>query len=275
MPHLLQVARKPAARPDDDAPAGDAFPFSVPTIRTLVSLDVGHPVTFFVGENGTGKSTLLEAIAIAAELPTVGSEDAARDPTLAPQRALAGTLRLSWARRTRRGFFLRAEDFFGSLKARARNEARLLREERELRAGVEDDEALRLAGDVVHPDERDAARFMPLHDARSHGESFLDLFTGRLHGTGLYLLDEPESPLSPQRQIALLCLMLDAVRAGAQFIVATHSPILLAYPRARIVSFDATPPSLVPYAELEHVRVTRDFLNDPDRYLRHLMDGPS
>jgi predicted ATPase len=269
VPHLLQVARKPAARLDDDAPAVDAFPFSVPTIRTLVALDVGHPVTFFVGENGTGKSTLLEAIAIAAELPTVGSEDAARDPTLAPQRALASTLRLSWARRTRRGFFLRAEDFFGSLKARARNEARIERERREV-AGVADDELLRRGEDLVHPDERDAARFLPVHDARSHGESFLDLFTGRMHGAGLYLLDEPESPLSPQRQIALLGLVLDAARAGAQFIVATHSPILLAYPGARIVSFDAAPPVAVPYAELEHVRVTRDFLDDPERYLRHL-----
>ena len=272
MPHLLQVARKPAARHDDDAPAADAVPFSVPTIRALVALDVGHPVTFFVGENGTGKSTLLEAIAIAAELPTVGSEDASRDPTLAPQRALAGTLRLSWARRTRRGFFLRAEDFFGALKARARDEARILREKREV-AGVAEEELLRRGEDAVHPDERGAAHFLPVHDARSHGESFLDLFTGRLHGAGLYLLDEPESPLSPQRQIALLGLMLDAARAGAQFLIATHSPILLAYPGARIVSFDAEPPAVVPYAELEHVRVTRDFLNAPERYLRHLAQG--
>jgi predicted ATPase len=272
VPHLLQVARKPAVRTDHAVLADDAFPFSVPTIRTLATLDVGHPVTFFVGENGTGKSTLLEAIAIAAELPTVGSEDASRDPTLAPQRALASTLRLSWARRTRRGFFLRAEDFFGSLKARAREDARLLRERREL-AGVGEDEAVRRAEDAVHPDERGAERYLPVHDARSHGESFLDLFTQRMHGTGLYLLDEPESPLSPQRQIALLGLMLDAVRAGAQLIVATHSPILLACPRACIVSFDAAPPAVVPYAELEHVRVTRDFLNDPERYLRHLASG--
>ena len=121
-----------------------------------------------------------------------------------------------------------------------------------------------------HVDERGAERFLARFDARSHGESFLDLFTGRVNPGGLYLLDEPETPLSPQRQIALLGLIIDAAGQGAQFIIATHSPILLACPDARIITFDTNPISDASYEDLEHVRVTRDFLNHPERYLRHL-----
>jgi predicted ATPase len=107
VPHLLQVALK--RTPDGDP----AFPFSVPAIRTLAPLDLSVPVTLFVGENGSGKSTLLEGIAAAARLPSVGASDVERDATLAAQRRLADVLRLTWSKRTHRGFFLRAEDFFG------------------------------------------------------------------------------------------------------------------------------------------------------------------
>src|SRR5438874_5186548 len=110
-PHLSSVSRKPS-RADTDG----AFPFSVPAIRLLERLDLDAAVTFFVGENGSGKSTLLEGIAAAAGLPAVGSEDLDTDATLDAQRKLAGALRLVWSRRTRRGFFLRAEDFFGFAK---------------------------------------------------------------------------------------------------------------------------------------------------------------
>jgi predicted ATPase len=115
-----------------------------------------------------------------------------------------------------------------------------------------------------------AAAYLARHDARSHGESFLDLFEARLDSSGLYLLDEPETPLSPRRQLALLAMMLDAVRGRAQFIVATHSPILLAFPGARIYSFDEPPVHLVRYEDLEHVTLTRDFLAAPERFLKHL-----
>lgn len=268
MPHLVRVARKlpaPAARSGAEL---DRFPFTVPAIQTLPELTLTTPVTFFVGENGTGKSTLLEAIAVAAELPAVGSEQVAYDRTLGRQRVLARELRLSWAPRSRRGFYLRAEDFFGYLKQQARTEARLAREKRELEnRPMDDDDASSRSSE--HEDERGAERFLAVFDARSHGESFLDLFTDRVYPGGLYLLDEPETPLSPQRQIALLGLIIDAAREGAQFIIATHSPILLACPGARILSFDTVPLSEVAYEDLEHVRVTRDFLEDPGRFLRH------
>ena len=264
MPHqplLREVAWHPDRRPGD----GAGHPFSVPAVRTLDRLDLDVPVTFFVGENGSGKSTLLEGIAAAADLPTIGSAgDVWRDDSLLAARALGGALRPVWRTKTRRGFFLRAEDFFGWLRRQARDDARLRRESGGAAA------VLDAADDTVHPDERDGARYLRERDVRSHGESFLDLFATRLGGGGLYLLDEPETPLSPRRQLALLALMLDAVRGGAQFVVATHSPILLAYPGARIYGFDAAPVRAVAYDTLEHVTLTREFLAAPARFLRHL-----
>jgi predicted ATPase len=107
-------------------------------------------------------------------------------------------------------------------------------------------------------------------DTRSHGESFLALFQERFVPGGLYLLDEPEVPLSPLRQIGLLALIMDMVAQEGQFIIATHSPILMAYPQALILNFDQLPVRGVAYASLEHVNLTRDFLNDPQAFLRHL-----
>jgi predicted ATPase len=260
MPHLLRVAWK--SRPPGNEAEG--FPFSVPAVRSLVELDLSARVTFFVGENGTGKSTLLEGIAAAAELPTLGSTDAANDPSLAAQRALGDSLRLSWTRRSRRGFYMRAEDFFGYLRRMARDDARIAREARGA-APLQDPE------ESHHPDEMDAGPRLTAYDARSHGESFLDLFRSRVQPKGLYLLDEPEAPLSPQRQLALLSMLADAARGDAQFVIATHSPILLAFPGSRIYSFDAAPVRAVEYAGLEHVTLTRDFLMHTDRYLRLLV----
>jgi predicted ATPase len=147
----------------------------------------------------------------------------------------------------------------------SRLEARLLREAREGRVDAPAPSVE--VGSAVHPDERDAARFVSKHDSRSHGESFMDVFAQRVRPGGLYLLDEPEAPLSPKRQIAFLDLIIRGAKKQAQFIIATHSPILLACPGARIYSFDASPIAEVAYEALEHVTVTREFLNEPERFL--------
>jgi predicted ATPase len=127
VPHLARVARQDPVV-DLGVAARERFPFSVPAVRALTSLDLDTPVTFFVGENGTGTSTLLEGIAAAADLRSLGSADLWSDDSLVAQRALSSALRLSWSRRTRVGFFLRAEHFFGYLRRLARNDARVLRE---------------------------------------------------------------------------------------------------------------------------------------------------
>jgi predicted ATPase len=269
-PPLRAVARKPGAAWD-----GMEFPFSVPAIRALERLDLDVPVTFFVGENGSGKSTLLEGIAAAAGLPAVGAMDVARDGTLAAQRRLGDALRLEWSQRARRGFFLRAEDFFGFTKRlaqeRAELQARMREVQSEYRAADRSPKALGLALGPLGSSLADMeGRYGADLDANSHGQSFLKLFQTRFVPGGLHLLDEPEAPLSPQSQLALLALLTDMVAQQAQFIIATHSPIVLAFPGARIYSFDHLPARVVPYEELDHVALTRDFLNAPERYLRRL-----
>jgi predicted ATPase len=268
MPLLLEVRH---THPDWAQPR---FPFNVPAIESLDALDLDAPVVCFVGENGSGKSTLLEAIAVGANLPSAGSNDLARsDPTLQQQGVLAKALKLSWRLRTNRGLFLRAEDFFGFQLMLKRERAEFVEtlERMEVEYADRSEYAKALAmgplrGSMADMDRRYGAD----PDARSHGEAFLNFFQQRLVPKGLFLLDEPEAALSPQRQLALMAMMFDLVAEGAQFIVATHSPILLAFPEARIYSFDESPISQVAWDETEHVRLTRDFLANPERYLRNL-----
>ena len=266
--HLASVSRRGGA--------DEAFPFTVPAIRTLEGLALGSPVTFFVGANGSGKSTLLEGIAAAARLPAIGSADVPRDETLAAQRQLGKALRLSWSKKATRGFFLRAEDFFGFTKRLARERAELLLEMKEVseqyRAQDRSKYAERLAqGPLASSLAGMEERYGVDLDANSHGQSFLKLFQSRFVPGGLYLLDEPEAPLSPQSQLALLAMIGEMVTQDAQFIIATHSPMLLAFPDAQIYSFDSTPVEAVAYDDLDHVRITRDFLNAPARYLSQIL----
>ncbi len=267
MPHLLRVGLK---RPPADPPV---FPFSVPAVRTLETLDLTARVTFFVGENGSGKSTLLEGIAAAAHLPAVGMNDLDRDATLAAQRSLADALKLTWAKRTHRGFFLRAEDFFGFQRRLATERLEFERELGVIDEQYRDRSALArglAAGPVMASLGDMERRYGRDPDARSHGQAFINLFQQRFVPGGLYLLDEPEAPLSPQNQLGLLAVLLEMVTEDAQFIIATHSPILLAFPNAVIYSFDRVPVTAVAYDDLDHVTLTRDFLNDPRAFLRRL-----
>lgn len=265
MPHLRSLRLSQTS--------SEAFPFSVPAIRSLPELSFDTAVTFFVGENGSGKSTVLEGLALAAGLPTVGAVAADSDATLAEQATLGKAMKLVWDRRTRKGFFLRAEDFFGFTKQLSQMRAEMLRGMAEIDETYEGRSSYAkglakgpLAGSLADMERRYGVDL----DANSHGQSFLKLFQSRLTPGGLYLLDEPEAPLSPQSQLGLMTLMSDAVAEESQFIVATHSPILLAFPGARIYSFDESPVRAVDYAALEHVALTRDFLNAPERFLRHL-----
>ncbi len=268
MPFLRSIAPKASLRDDSRE-----FPFSVPVVRALEPLEFPTAITFFVGENGSGKSTLLETIAVAVGLPTVGSEAVRDDGTLAAQRTLAKHLRLAWTRRTHKGFFLRAEDFFGFTKylARLRAELRTRLAEIEVEYAGRSAWARGLASVPAAGSLADLERRYGVDlDANSHGESFLKLFRSRFVPGGLYILDEPEAPLSPQSQLGLIAMLKDMLNEDAQFIIATHSPILLAFPDATIYTFDEQPPRRVEYEQLDHVRLTRDFLNDPAAFLRHL-----
>lgn len=272
MPRISLHLRKVEYR----APAGaeaEGFPFSVPAVAALTRLELSAPVTFFVGENGSGKSTLLEGLAAAAGSVTVGSAGVEDDATLAQQRRLGRQLKLTWGKRTHRGFFLRAEDFFGFARRVSALRAEMQQRLRDVETEFADASAYArgLAGGPARASLHELEqRYGVSLDARSHGESFLKLFQSRLVPDGLYFLDEPEAPLSPQNQLALIAMLRASLDDGSQFLIATHSPILLAFPGATILSFDETPLRPVPFEELEHVRLTRDFLNEPGRYLKHL-----
>lgn len=269
MAHLERVRAKYTA----DSESG--FPFTVPVIRDLTEVEFGPAVTFFVGENGSGKSTLLEAIGLAAGLPIVGADEGFRDPSFEQQRRLAHGLGLVWRHRTRRGFFLRAEDFFGwqrrLARERAELEARMVEIDREYEAQDRSAWARGLAkGPMASSLGEMERRYGRNPDARSHGEAFLALFRDRFVPGSLILLDEPEAALSPQSQLGLLAMLLAMAGQDAQFVIATHSPILLGYPEATIHAFDGGRIERARYEDLEHVRLTRDFLADPSRFLRRL-----
>ena len=219
------------------------YPFNVRALSRGIDLALKTNVTFFVGENGAGKSTLLEAIAECCEFSLEGGNRDHYRTTFNERSALAQALRLSWSQKTAEGFFMRAESFY--------NFATYIDEVSNLRA---------YGGKSLHE--------------QSHGESFLSLFTNRFE-QGIYLLDEPEAALSPQRQLSFLSIIHELEISGhAQFIIATHSPIILSYPGAVLFSFDGDAIEQIAYHDSEHYRVTRDFLNAPERYFKHLFEGP-
>ena len=232
----------------------DSFPGNLAFIKEL-SLDIDSPVTFFVGENGSGKSTLLEAMAVVAGLPICGggTNDFSAQFRTEERSALAESLILAFTRQPRDRYFFRAESQF--------HFATLLEQR------SEDPDFLDAGGNRADPFK--AYGGTSLHQM-SHGEAFLSVMQHRFQ-SGLLLMDEPESALSPQRQLALLALMHEIVAGGAsQFFIATHSPILLTFPEAAIISFDHGSLRPVDIEETSHFRITRDLLNNPQAYWRHL-----
>jgi predicted ATPase len=227
----------------------DRYPFSLAAVRPLERMEFHPGVTFFVGENGSGKSTLLEAIAVACGFNPEGGSRNFRFTTRDSHSELHRFLRVARGHpRPRDGFFLRAESFFN------------------VATEIEKLDAEPGGGPPIGPSYGER----PLHE-QSHGESFLALLLNRFRGEGLYLLDEPEAALSPSRQLSVLTRIHDLVLRKSQFIIATHSPILLAYPEAVIYSFSAKGIEKVDYKDTEHYRVTRDFLSNPERMLRFLL----
>jgi predicted ATPase len=223
--------------PDETRP--DAHPFDIPAFRAGIDLALRTGVTFFVGENGSGKSTLLEAVAKCCGFnPEGGGRDhhfKTRDDAV----DLASALRLSWLPKVTDGFFMRAESFY--------NFATYLDEVSTLQ---------RYGGRSLHE--------------QSHGESFLALFLNRFD-RGVYILDEPEAALSPRRQLSFLKIVHDLDAGGrAQFLVASHSPILLAYPGATLFGLDDGPIHEMRYEDTEHYRLTKEFLDSPSRFFKHL-----
>jgi len=226
----------------------EIYPFSVPAINNFDELALHSRICFFTGENGSGKSTLLEAIAIHYGFGREGGTRSFSVDTTESNHsvdALAGALRLSFDLRSGKGFFLRAESFFNA---------------------------------VTHIDKLGINEFyggQSLH-SRSHGEAFFELLELKFQRNGLFLLDEPEAALSPQRQLAFLVLIHDVLKKhkDAQFIISSHSPVLLGFPKAQIVSFDDGPLHEIDYEETAPMQIVRHFVNQRESFLEELFNDP-
>jgi predicted ATPase len=220
-----------------------SYPFSIPSIAALDELALDAKVTFLIGENGSGKSTLIEAIAVLSGFNAEGGSKNFRFGTRLSESCLHQFMRpLRNPRRPRDGFFLRAESYFNVAT-----------------------EIERLGDNLIS-----SYGGVSLHE-QSHGESFLALATHRFGGNGLFILDEPEAALSPQRQLSLLSIIHDLVENRAsQFVIATHSPILMAYPKALIYLLGSGGIERVAYEDTEHYKITRDFLDSPERFFKTL-----
>jgi predicted ATPase len=239
-PYLVGLRR-------DETRWREGFPYDVPAVAAVEELRLDAPVTLLAGDNGTGKSTLIEAIAEAIGFAPEGGElTRLGELPAVPRPVLDGALHPVLTRtKPRNGYFLRAESFF--------NIASFVDE------GGEFSPDLSIYGDV------------PLHE-QSHGQSFLALASNRFGAEGLYVLDEPEAALSATGALALLASIVRATRGGAQFVIATHSPLLLACPDARIYELDDDGLRPCAYDDLDAVRLTRGFLEAPERYLRAALE---
>lgn len=245
MPYLKEIRFNWVAVPNKKE-----YPFNIPAFSGLKSISFQRKVTFFVGENGSGKSTLLEAIADKCGFSSQGGGRNNMFGIKDKDLSLEKILTLSWMPKVKGGFFLRAETFFNF-------------------AGYLDE----LANDPFSGGEDVYRPYGGKSlNRQSHGESFLSLFLNRFNQKGIYLLDEPEAALSPQRQLAFLRVMHQLEEKGnAQFIIATHSPILMGFPNADIYNFDHSPLSKIAYEDTEHYQITKMFLNDTEGFLKKLL----
>ncbi|WP_084245841.1 AAA family ATPase [Planomicrobium okeanokoites] len=222
------------------------FPFTIPAIENFEELELTSNITFFVGENGSGKSTLLEAIAEKCEFNSAGGGRNNTYDVHASHSVLGRHIRLSWMSKITNGFFMRAESFY--------------------HFATHIDELQKDGADVYR-----SYGGRSLHE-QSHGESFFSLFQNRFNGRAIYLLDEPEAALSPQRQLAFLRILHDLTeKEGCQFIIATHSPILLGYPEATILSFDEGKIKEIDYEQTDHYQITKYFLDHREKFLEEIL----
>lgn len=233
---------------NDDQQELESYLTNLPAVKNLDIWEIRKNVTFLVGENGTGKSTLLEAIAVCYGFNAEGGTKNFNFSSKATHSNLHHYITVvKGVKRPKDGFFLRAESFYN--------------------VATEVDQLDKLGGRSLI----DSYGGKSLHE-QSHGESFISLVINRFSGRGIYILDEPESALSPSRQLTLLSRIKQLEKLGSQFIIATHSPILMAYPDADIYSLNEFGMELTQYRETEHYKLTKNFLDNPDQYLHYLFE---
>ncbi|MFJ7729497.1 AAA family ATPase [Neobacillus sp. NPDC097160] len=234
----------------DEIPSFKKYPFNLPSLKTLDELSFHPNVTFLVGENGMGKSTLLEAIAVALGFNPEGGSFNFNFSTFDSHSPLGDYLQvIKGIEKPRDGFFLRAESFYN------------------VASNIEEMDQEILGRPII-----DSFGGVSLHE-QSHGEAFFATFLHRFGGNGIYILDEPEAALSPLRQMSMLTRIHDLINENSQFIIATHSPIIMAYPDAKIFELTEEGISESKLEETNHYRIMKQFFDDKNRMLHHLLNG--
>lgn len=247
------------------------FPFNIPAIRFGRKLELGERVTIFVGDNGTGKSTLLESIAYGLDLPLIGGRIGKASPSFEAAKTIRPYLEFQWIREIKKGFFFRAEDFSHFIDDADREREKIAMELLDLKGKVDDSIIQQMRENMHYAGHRMRRDYGQDVNTFSHGEAYLTILQTRINEKGIFMLDEPEAALSPLKQLSLLAFILEILKNGkAQFIIATHSPILMGMPEALIYQIREEGIERVSYKETDHYRITKRFLDDPENYLRHL-----
>ncbi len=244
------------------------FPFNIPAVKFAKQIQLDKRVTIFIGDNGCGKSTLLESLALQMNLPLIGGF-IGRHPGFEAARILKPYIKIEWKRETSTGFFFRAEDFSDFINSVENENKKIAGDLHELK-GVVDDYIIKQMSDNMNYSLREMRKnYGENMQAFSHGEAYLKILQIRLGDKGVYLLDEPEAALSPLKQLSLIFLILEVLKnRNTQFIISTHSPILMGIPDAMIYEIRDESMEQVRYNETDHYRITKTFLDNPDYYLR-------
>jgi predicted ATPase len=247
------------------------FPYNIPAVQHALDIELGNRITVFVGDNGSGKSTLLETIALAINLPLIGGH-ISQHPGFEAARILQPFLHIEWKRQTSKGFFFRAEDFSDFINS-VENDNRKIKDDLRYLEGKVDNTIIKQMSESMNYSLRTMRKnYGENMQAFSHGEAYLKILQTRINDKGIYLLDEPEAALSPLKQLSLLFLIIEILKKeNAQFILSTHSPIMMGIPGAIIYEIKEEGMQRVNYEETDHYRVTKTFLNNPEYYLRHTL----
>jgi len=247
------------------------FPWSLPLIKNFEEIHFEQPISLFVGENGSGKSTILEAIAAYSEVPLAGSYRLEDDDSLAAANSLADYMSIRFSEKTHRGFFVRAEDFIGFARNIKNEIIALDAEIQEVKDTFTGGDIKLTIGAIEGEKNQLIKSYTKNLEAMSHGEGFVKFFTSRITGKGLYLIDEPEAALSPTRQLSLLSLILEKVeKTGSHFIIATHSPIIMSVPQSEVFYFEDGQVNKIDFQETQHFKLTKSILDDPEN-LKNLL----
>jgi predicted ATPase len=247
------------------------FPFNISAVRFARDVQLSKRVTIFIGDNGCGKSTLMETLALHLKLPLISGYIQPQAAGFEAARILQSYIQIEWQRETHKGFFFRAEDFSDFINSVENENRKIADDLRDLKGVVDESIIDKMSESMNYNLRRMRKDYGENMQSFSHGEAYLKILQARIGDKGIYILDEPEAALSPLKQLSLIFFIAEVLKNGnTQFIISTHSPMLMGIPGALIYEIQEDSMKQVSYEETDHYRITKNFLNNPDSYLRDL-----